>query len=176
HPLDHAAGGPIAHCAVEEVTRCEGAKALEAQAVPRLEPGRCHHAGPLEELRELLAAAADELAGAGARESADHGGAPPEAAAHWSRSRAHVNASTAERAWRAIRRARSGYSRTTVSALASATGSSGGTTSPVSPSRTSAAMSPVAVETTGSPAANASSTDSGWLSMIDELTKTSAAS
>ena len=75
-----------------------------------------------------------------------------------------------------MRRARLGCSRSVVTALAIADGSPGGTTSPVSPSRTSAAMSPVAVETTGSPAAKASSTDTGWLSTIEELTKMSAAS
>ncbi len=52
----------------------------------------------------------------------------------------------------------------------------GGTINPVSPSRTSVARSPVSVETTGSPAANASSTETGWLSITEELRKMSALS
>ena len=60
------------------------------------------------------------------------------------------------------------------SALAIAVGSPGGTSRPVSPSRTIFAMSPVPVDTTGSPAAKASSTETGWLSTTEELTKMSA--
>ena len=39
-----------------------------------------------------------QLVGAGAREAPDHAGLPQYAAAHWSRTRSHVNASTSERA------------------------------------------------------------------------------
>src|SRR6185503_20869973 len=130
-----------------ETARRDGAEVLEAQPM-RPERRAGEHAAALEELSDFLPAPTHQLVGPGAREPPDHAGTPAYAAAHCSRRRAHVNASTSDRAWRAIRSARTGYSRITASAFAVAAGSSGGTTRPVSPSRTSAAMSPVAVDTT----------------------------
>ena len=60
------------------------------------------------------------------------------------------------------------------SAWAIARGSSGGTSTPAWPSRSMNRMSPVGVETTGSPAESASMIDTGWLSMTDAFTNTSA--
>ena len=48
------------------------------------------HAVALEELSDLLPAPADELVGPDTREPPDHAGTPAYAAAHCSRSRAHV--------------------------------------------------------------------------------------
>jgi len=74
----------------------------------------------------------------------------------------------------AMSTARSGCSRRPATALAIAARIAGRNEQPVSPSRIIAAMSPAPVDTTGSPAARASSTDTGWLSTTDELTNTSA--
>src|SRR6266850_8098734 len=95
-------------------------------------------------------------------------------AAHASRTWYQVYFSTSCLARRAMSTARSGCSRRPATALAIAAGSPGGTSNPVSPSRIIAPMSPAPVDTTGSPAARASSTDTGWLSTTDELTNTSA--
>ena len=82
--------------------------------------------------------------------------------------------STAARARRAIDRARTGSCSNSATAAASADGSFGGTSRPVSPSAIMFLMSPVGVDTIGSPEPQASSTEIGWLSMVDALTKTSA--
>jgi hypothetical protein len=78
------------------------------------------------------------------------------------------------RARRASRMARSGSRHSASSAWAIARGSSGGTRTPASPSRSMNRMSPVGVETTGRPAESASLIETGWLSITDAFTNTSA--
>src|SRR2546427_2212243 len=142
---------------------------------PGLADRLCRHREPLQPLGRFLSPATGEL-----RDT--HGQQPPQPhaglfeynAAHCSRTRAHVYCSTSGRPRRAMRTARSGSSSRLVTALTIAAGSSGGTRKPVSPSRTRLAISPVPVDTTGNPEAKASSTETGWLSTTDELTKISA--
>src|SRR2546426_10616293 len=129
----------------------------------------------LQQLRSLLPTATSELGDThGQQPSWPHAGLPEYIAAHCSRTRGHVYCSTSCLAQRAMCSARPGSSSRLVTALTIAAGSSGGMRKPVSPSRTMLAISPVPVDTTVNPDAKASSTETGWLSTTEELTKISA--
>src|SRR5258705_185192 len=168
HVLSDAVRCDVIHDALEKAGGGGAAEVLEQHPgwLPDERVGSAvHRPGypePVKPFRDLLSPAIRDLGDSHVQQPPQlHAARSEYTLAPISLTSAHVCFSTSALARRAMRTARSGSSSRPVMALTSAAGSSGETMSPVSPSRTIAAMSPMPVDTTGSPDANDSRTETG---------------